>query len=201
MRGALPADTHAAFSRAVLYGVGGALVGLCIYAGFEILTNFTIGYLALAVGWIVAKAMMKGSDGIGGRRYQITAVALTYFAVSVAAIPVFLYSYSHERSAQTHKVQQQNVAPSADASASDGSAPSAQDSADSNSAPAPQKEQMGFFKAIVVLVGIGLASPFLEFTGSNPFGALIGLVILSVGLRIAWKLTAGVRIPQVEGPF
>ena len=36
----------------------------------------------------IEKAIMKGTNGIGGRRYQIAAVALTYAAVSLSAIPI-----------------------------------------------------------------------------------------------------------------
>jgi hypothetical protein len=44
--------------------------------------------MSLAVGYIVGKAMMKGSAGLGGRRYQVVAVALTYAAVSLSFIPL-----------------------------------------------------------------------------------------------------------------
>src|SRR5579872_1716159 len=70
-------DTHAAYMRALLLGVGGAFVGFVLYAAFVMMTGVTIGYLALAVGFLVGKAMLMGSGGIGGRRYQITAVLLT----------------------------------------------------------------------------------------------------------------------------
>lgn len=53
-------------------------------------------------------------------------------------------------------------------------------------------------KAIGVLTLIGLASPFLEL--ADPAHGLIGLVILFVGLRIAWRLTAG-RPIDIVGPI
>jgi hypothetical protein len=84
----LPKDSHSAFERALLFGVGGAILGLIIYAAFGIITGWMIGYISLAVGYIVGKAIVKGSGGLGGRRYQIAAVLLTYFAVSMAAIPM-----------------------------------------------------------------------------------------------------------------
>src|SRR5215813_863777 len=62
-------DSHPAFVRAVLFGCGGALLGLILYSAFGIITGLVIGYLSLAVGYIVGKAMMMGSKGIGGRRY------------------------------------------------------------------------------------------------------------------------------------
>jgi hypothetical protein len=53
--------------------------------------------------------------------------------------------------------------------------------------------------AIVQLAFIGLASPFLDLA-SDPFHGLIGLVILFVGLKIAWQITAGSEL-QITGPF
>src|SRR5713101_6490161 len=48
-----PRDTHAAYVRGILFGVGGALAGLILYSAFGILTGIEIGYVALAVGWLV----------------------------------------------------------------------------------------------------------------------------------------------------
>lgn len=67
----IPHDTHKAFSQTLLYG-GGAAVADCVgYALFGILTGITLGWAAVAVGWMVGKAMRKGSRGLGGRRYQM----------------------------------------------------------------------------------------------------------------------------------
>jgi hypothetical protein len=57
---------------------------------------------------------------------------------------------------------------------------------------------MGLGAALIGLAVLGLASPFLEL--QDPFHGVIGLVILLVGIRIAWQLTA---IPKIEilGPF
>jgi hypothetical protein len=82
------ADGHAAYAQSALYGAGAAFAGLVLYAGFTIITHFYFGYVALAVGWMVAKAMMTGSNGVGGVRYQITACVLTYAAISLASIPI-----------------------------------------------------------------------------------------------------------------
>ena len=87
MRGGLATDSHAAFTRALLYGIGAAVLGMILYAVFEIATGLIVGYVSLAVGWMVGTAMMKGSNGVGGRRYQVAAVLLTYAAVSMAAVP------------------------------------------------------------------------------------------------------------------
>jgi hypothetical protein len=82
-----------AFSRALLFGVGAAVVGLIGYAAFTITTHLYVGYVALGVGYIVAWAMKAGSGGLGGRPYQIAAVVLTYLAIALAEIPIALWQY------------------------------------------------------------------------------------------------------------
>ena len=169
-------DTHAAFVRAIVFGVGAAILGMILYATFAIVTGIVIGYAALAVGWLVGKAMITGSNGVGGRRYQIVAVLLTYAAVSTAAIPVWIH-YSGEKKQSQHK----QTAQSDQGSESDSEA----GTQDEQSA----KPRPSFASAVGTLLLLGLASPFLEFS-SNLFGALIGLVILFVGMQFAWKMTA-----------
>ena len=84
-------DSQVAYALALFFGIGGTIVGSILYAGFTIATHSELGYLALVVAWIVGKSMKYGSNGLGGGRYQFTAVALTYSAISLAAIPVNLY--------------------------------------------------------------------------------------------------------------
>ena len=181
-----PSDSHAAFARALLMGGGAALLGMALYAAFTIATNFYFGYIALGVGWLVAKAILKGSNGIGGRRYQISAVLLTYAAISVAAVPIQIASVlKHPR--ETVAVQKQDDATAANSA--DGSV--------GNDAK-PSRSSTGPGGLLVQLVLRGLASPFLEL--EDPVHGLIGLVILFVGLRIAYQMTAA-RPLEVDGPY
>jgi hypothetical protein len=165
-------DSHTAFSRGVLFGIGGAILGLGIYVGFALATGLMIGYISLAVGYIVGKAIVMGSGGVGGRRYQVAAVLLTYMAVSLAAVPMALSQQMKHRSGQQHS--------------------QAGDSA-ANSSP-----KMSPARAVGVLTLIGLASPFLAL--SNPVQGIIGLIILFVGIQIAWKITAA-RPLTILGPI
>ncbi|HKN16384.1 MAG TPA: hypothetical protein VJX47_05560 [Candidatus Sulfotelmatobacter sp.] len=184
----LPQYSHADYLRGLLYGVGAAIAGLILYAAFEIATSLIIGYVSLAVGWMVGKAMMKGSNGQGGRRYQITAALLTYAAVSMAAIPVWIH-YAGEHKQAQHASQQQQLADEQRELEKDTGRPQT---------PAPAKPALNIGKAFVTLAVLGLASPFLEL--ADPLHGAIGLFILFIGIRIAWQLT-GQKIPAIDGPF
>ena len=180
-----PTDSHAGYVRGILFGVGAAIVGMGGYASFTILTGIYIGYVSLAVGWLVGKAIMLGSKGIGGRRYQIAAVILTYAAVSLAAVPIAI-SYQLKAKSHSESVQPQQQQSSA--------------SAENSQPDQPQpKPKSSFGAAILQLLALGLASPFLEM--QDPLYGIIGLVILMVGIRIAWRITAGTRRARIDGPY
>ena len=65
MQAELAKDTHSAFMRALLSGTGAAIAGMILYATFVIATGIIIGYVSLAVGWMVGKAIIKGSGSSG----------------------------------------------------------------------------------------------------------------------------------------
>ncbi len=195
LKSQIPKDTHSVFARGLAFGLGGAILGLILYSGFTIITGIEIGYVSLAVGWLIAKAIKLGSRGIGGRRYQFAAVALTYAAVSMAAIPIYFSQANKDearKSAQTQTAPSSNpgrATPSQDPSAATAETPSQPTSAD---------KPANLLKALGLLALIGLASPFLEL--QSPVNGAIGLVILLVGMNIAWRLAAGPKI-DILGPF
>jgi hypothetical protein len=129
-------------------------VSMAVYAGFTIVTHFYLGYVAVAVGWLIGKAMMRGSQGVGGPRFQIAAVVLTYLSISLAAVPIRV----------------ENVSGAGD---------------------------VNWGSELFPLALWGLASPILYL--QYPIFGFIGLVLLLVGMRTAWRLTAARRL-IVEGP-
>src|SRR5260221_6640711 len=163
-----PADSHAAFVRALAFGAAGAVAGFALYVVVALATGLMIGLVSLAVGFIVGKAMRFGSRGVGGRRYQIAAALLTYIAVSMSAVPIAIHQMREHR-AQTP----------------------------TSATAAPAKAPLSIPKAIGVLALLGIASPILELR--DPAHGLIGLIILFVGIRFAWRFTAG-RSLAVSGP-
>jgi hypothetical protein len=172
-------DSHGHFARGLVFGIGGALVGMALYATVGIITGLEIGYVSLAVGFIVGKAILMGSAGRRGRRYQVAAIALTYVAVSMSSVPIMVN--------QVLKTRDESAAPSAS---------SASPPAPSGEAPAPTFSPERAASAIGILVMIGLASPFLQL--SSPVSGLIGLVILFVGMQIAWRMTGAVPTTVAE---
>ena len=91
-----PESVHGPFARGVAFGAVGALLGCALFAFVETAFHFTIGYLAIACGYFVARGMKMGSEGRGGRKYQIAAAVLTYLSVSMAFVPEVLYAVSKD---------------------------------------------------------------------------------------------------------
>jgi len=79
-----PIPDRQAFVRAIAYGVAAAVIGSLIYALVGLWIQ--IGIVSILVGGMIGKGMMNGSRGVGGRRYQVVAVLLTYLSVSLALL-------------------------------------------------------------------------------------------------------------------
>jgi hypothetical protein len=187
-------DKHAAYVRALTYGIGAAVVGLIGYAVIAILLQgWVISYMSIGVGWLVGTAMMKGSKGVGGRRYQIAAALLTYAAVSMAAVPIWIHFANEGK--QHRQAQQQQL--------EDEQRQLEQESGGQSSEPEPARRagrpavSLGTWLGRVAL--LGLASPFIQLQG-NPLWGLMGLLILFFGMRIAWRIAQGTRF-GIYGPF
>lgn len=165
--------------RAVIYGAGAALAGCLLYA-IVLAMGVQIGIVALAVGWMVGKAIRHGSYGTGGRPQQIVAVALTYFAISTSFFPAALFIGAKHAMEAKSAVKNQPDA----------------------NAPLPVQEakpKISARGAVGGLLVFAVISPFLELKYS-PVGGLISLFILFIGLQRAWAMTARHEI-IVTGPY
>lgn len=196
------------FLRAAAFGFGGAVLGALLYYAVMALTHLQIGIVAFLVGLMVGWAVRKGAQGIGGRRFQVLALVLTYYSVGMAYLPFVLTA------GQTHAT----VAASASAAVS----------ADSTSPARPHWTPPGvgdiskltrherkalatealmripFAIMMMCLAALMLAlSVFLLPIGyilvSLP-GGFITAAIVALGMRQAWRMTVG-RRPEVSGPF
>jgi hypothetical protein len=155
------------------------LAGCALYAAVAIVLKAEIGLIAILVGWMVGKAIRHASYGYGGRRQQILAVVLTYFAITTSYIPVILY----HAATNPRSVARQAQTPDAPAS---------------NDAPTQARPRMSFGTAALFLLVLTAVAPFLSLTSG--VSAWIGLFIIFIGLQYAWKLT-GRREIVLTGPY
>jgi hypothetical protein len=168
----------ASFGKAVLWGGGVAVacgIGYAVVAGA---LHMHLALITIGIAYVVAKVIRKASRGVGGRRYQLLAVALTYFASTMGYVPSVIGGISgHSKKTASAADSPEKV---------------------NDEAPAAEKAPLGpgaVVVAAVVVVVISLAAPFLEITDSP-----LGLLIVLFGLWEAWKLSRGVTL-NIEGPL
>jgi len=170
--------------RAVLFGAGAALAGAIIYALVAALTGYEFALIAIFIGWMVGKAMMRGSRGIGGRRFQVAAVLITYLAITAGYIPSIVRELS--------KLDpQENAAPKDEAA-------EAKDPAKTDEPANTQLSAGGIALALALILAIAAAAPFLSLTAG--VSGLLTIVIVGVGLMQAWKETREQPF-AISGPF
>jgi hypothetical protein len=76
----------AAFQRAALHGLLAAFAGAAVLGTGVLFIPFFRIFVVIAVGHFIGKRVMAAVDGYGGRRYQILAVGLTYFAIGLGSL-------------------------------------------------------------------------------------------------------------------
>lgn len=182
--------------RAGLFGLAAAIAGAAIYYAVIAITNFEIGLVAILIGYMVGYMVRKGAAGRGGRRFQILAVVLTYWAVGLAYTPLAFKGMTEGKRAaadSTSVTSADSVTPSA-------SAPTI-DSATVATAVGETDDVSGTsaLKAIGALVVLVFALPVMSILGSLP-GGLLSALIIFIGLRQAWTMT-GSHVLDVSGPY
>jgi hypothetical protein len=53
-------------------------------------SGLELALVSIAVGYLVGRAIRIGTGGLGGRRLQIAAVALTYLAITISYVPLII---------------------------------------------------------------------------------------------------------------
>jgi hypothetical protein len=169
------------FAKALGLGFAAAVVGAGIYFGIAALTGYEFGLVAIVVGVLVGGAVRKGSNGRGGRRYQLLAVFLTYTAVVVTDSSLIARELKKEWRAQAASP----AAVTAGVNASTDAAPR----------PSPQPGLLAFALGFAVIIALAYAAPIMIGITSP-----LHLLIAGFALYEAWKLNRGVAL-QVTGPY
>jgi hypothetical protein len=68
------------------------------YAAITAVSGLELALVAILVGYLVGRAVRIGSNGLGGRRCQVLAVALTYLAITGS---YFILSFRDPEVSQT----------------------------------------------------------------------------------------------------
>lgn len=69
---------------ALVLGLGAAVVSALLWYVIVVLTNYQLGLVAIAVGWLVAQGVMRGAGGKRGPRLQAMSVAGTLVALALS---------------------------------------------------------------------------------------------------------------------
>jgi len=189
--------------RAALFGLGAAVAGAAIYYAVIAIANLEIGIVAILIGYMVGWAVRKGAGGSGGRRFQILAVALTYWAVGLAYAPLAF----KQMVGGPNKISASVLATDSTAGPTIGERLGDSTQAVANAAESTGKtasadteaSRSHALKAIGALALLVFALPVLSVFGSLPFG-LISALIIFIGMRQAWQMTAAPRL-AISGPY
>jgi hypothetical protein len=157
------------------------ILGAGLYYAVVAITRFEIGIVAIAIGYMVGFAVRKGAGG-GGRRFQVIALLLTYWAVGLAYVPLAFRDAAASRREQQQAERAGGVVQTAER------AKDKEDGRDVNVA-----------LAFAVLGGLSLALPVLAVLGSLP-GGLISAAIIAFGMFQAWRMTATPHL-VMTGPY
>ena len=191
----------ATLGKAFLVGGGAALgcgIGYAIFAG---LTHIHFALITIGIGWVVGRAVHKVTRGLGSRKHQVLAVALTYCASTMGYLPGIVKALGEV----SQKSDAGAVAPASTAAPADPPTPGSQPT--SADEPRPEKAApaqppavpgaVAIVLAIVLVTVLTLAAPFLEIAGG--FSGLLGLLIIFFGLQAAWRVSRGAVAP-ITGP-
>jgi hypothetical protein len=173
--------TASAFGKAALLGGLTAFGCGVLYAIFAGITKMQLALVTIGIAYVVATVVRRASGGFSGRRFQVLAVTLTYFASTMGYLPSIFAGMTE--AATEHRTSNA-------AAASDTKDKPAQQPADHHRLTAGD-----FVKVFAFLLAIMLAAPFLELTS-----APIGFLIVVFGLWEAWRRARAVPL-ALEGPF
>jgi hypothetical protein len=187
-------------------GLLAAIAGSLLYFAVAAITGREFGLVAIAVGFMVGKAVRRGSRGRGGWAYQTLAIALTYLAIVSTYVPLIAKefgkggakdSFSSHSTAPVHDTTTARGPRAATGKSDTGFSVTQSGSPIADGRPTRPKH----LGAGTVLLGIGalmlLAALIPILAG---FSNIIGLLIIGIAVFEAWKLNRKATL-DVSGPY
>ncbi len=161
------------FGRALLFGVGAALLGTIVWYAITKISGYEFGLLAIGVGLFVGVAVKRGGRGLGGWRYQALAMVLTYVSITAARyVPMLILEASDAKRSR-----------------GDGNGARGERGAGAErctrrhrDGPAARSRAPALALALALLLGLAFIAPFMG-GASN----IMGIIIVGIGLYEAWK--------------
>jgi hypothetical protein len=194
----------ARFTKAIGLGLLAAAAGSALYYGILALTGYEIGLVAIAVGFLVGRAVNRGSQGRGGRAYQALAVGLTYFAIVTTYIPFIVKSIRDNPPAVVaDSTAKATPTPDSGSSAAPtvaaaNEAPKQQGAPSAASSAPADAKKVTFGQALlglVALLALAAAAPVLA-----GFQNIVGMLIIGFALFEAWRQNQRVQL-AITGPY
>jgi len=208
-RGTLDSDPTGSRGGRVLkaggLGLLAAIGGSVLYYAVAAITGYELAIVAIAVGFMVGKAVRRGSGNRGGRAYQVLAIVLTYFAIVSTYIPLAVKEFGSKGiAADSARVATHSVATPRDTTTLADSGVAVQ----SGTATASPRTTSPASRVKVEHVGVGVFIlgffALLLFAAIIPilagFSNIIGLIIIAVALFEAWKLNKRIAL-EISGPY
>lgn len=169
-----PGSGFARLAKATAMGLGAGLAGALVWFAIRRVAGLQIGLVAVLVGYLVGRAVKRGSGNRGGRGYQVLAVVLTYACIATNYMPDVYQGLMAARD-KAVAADARNGAPSGSV----------------RPLPLPVRVVI----RLAVTFGLSLALPLLMAT-TNP----LGLLIVGFALWEAWKFAGRRRLP-ITGPY
>lgn len=207
-------------AAAVALGALAALGGSLLYFAVAAITGREFGLVAIVVGFMVGKAVHRGSRGRGGWAYQTLAVSLTYLAIVSTYVPLVANEFQkmgtrdslaanpaaanrapaprvaapNERSVRDSAVVRQQV----DTNFVIGQAGAPESTAEELARGRAPAAHLGFGTIVLGLGALILFAAIIPIAAG--FSNLIGLLIIGIAVFEAWKLNRRVVL-QITGPY
>lgn len=178
--------------RAGVAGFVACILGAGLYFAVMAISGLEVGLVSIAISYMVGYGVRLGTRGRGGRRYQVLALVLTYWAIGLA------YSSLAIKAAFDRPAEGTNASLSGSRQSGAAKPPAASQPPDAGREKRPVSGR-GALLSLLYLLAFTFVMPVLAVVSDLP-GGLISAAIIAFGMMRAWKLTAA-PVVTVTGPY